>query len=124
MNDPGVKALRDNLAVLSTFSPTNPTTAITDNIIIPGLTKVGTKLFSPLVKGVKKLWQNKPVRTVAEEILPDGTLKKQVNWHRPNHNSTTYEVVDLSDNTKYLPNEQVPLYHGSSHSFNPNEFIS
>jgi hypothetical protein len=55
LNNPAVKALRDNLAVISTFSPTHPGTAITDNIIIPGLTKIGGKLLIPIVKEVKKL---------------------------------------------------------------------
>lgn len=45
INDPSVKALRNNLSILSTFSPTHPTTALIEQALIPGISFIGNKLM-------------------------------------------------------------------------------
>jgi hypothetical protein len=69
LNDPSVKALRDNLAFISTFSPTHYGTAFFEKALIPGITHVGGKTLKTIFKGIKKLAPKKV--TTSKMVISD-----------------------------------------------------
>lgn len=83
VDDPGVVALRNNLAIVSTFSPTHPASAITEYMIFPT---------------INKMWNNPTAKTIRKNIL--GKLKNtyynKAPWtFKPNRNYY-YRVGDKS----------------------------
>lgn len=69
LNDPSVEALRDNLAFISTFSPTHYGTAFFEKAVIPGISYVGGKTLRPIFKEIKKLSPKKA--KLAKTIVSD-----------------------------------------------------
>lgn len=117
--------LRDNLSVISSFSPTNPATVIIDKVAVPVVSYITSKYISPIFKNaLNKI----PKRTTYTEILPNGKEVKHVQYIRPKTSTQTLELKETQPGVfgtrsfKSLPEEYVTLYHGSPEPFNISNF--
>ena len=76
-------------------------------------------VFSPrIIAPIKNAWNSRPIRTVYQEVLPDGSLgPKQVSWHKPQVNGVSKNIDSNIAHVQPRPTEVVNYGMNNNRNF-------